>query len=372
MHVRRPGIIHRVATVLISDLHLGSAIDVDLARRPELLERLVSALEGAERLVLLGDLLELRERPVARVLERARPVLEALGAVMAGRRVTIVPGNHDYQLADPWLSRGRLESVALPLESEWPVEVSDGLAGRLVAWMPEAEVTLAYPGLWLRSDVYITHGHYLDLHLSVPRIESIAASLVGRITGGAEDPATPADYEAALAPLYALMFGLGQGARPDALNRGGGVSRRVWESVNGRGQSRWAAFLLGRVTIPGAVAGLNRAGLGPFRSDLSGAELRRAGLKAMGTVVERLGLDAGHVLFGHTHRPGPLEGDDRSEWTLPGGTRLWNTGSWLNERVFLRHEGRRSPYWPGTLARVAEHGEPELENVLGEATLPAL
>ena len=46
--------------------------------------------------------------------------------------------------------------------------------------MPDVELTLAYPGLRLRPDVYATHGHYLDLHLTVPRLESIAASAMGR------------------------------------------------------------------------------------------------------------------------------------------------------------------------------------------------
>ena len=54
-------------------------------------------------MVLLGDTLELRERPMAALLEPVRPLFEALGAVTAGKRVTLVPGNHDHQLAEPWL-----------------------------------------------------------------------------------------------------------------------------------------------------------------------------------------------------------------------------------------------------------------------------
>ena len=30
---------------------------------------------------------------------------------------------------------------------------------------------LAYPGVWLRPDVYATHGHYVDLHITVPSFE---------------------------------------------------------------------------------------------------------------------------------------------------------------------------------------------------------
>ena len=69
-------------------------------------------------------------------------------------------------------------------------------------------------------------------------------------------------------------------------------------------------FLLGRVTIPGAVAALNGLGLGPFRATLTGEELRRSGLLAMARVAEVLAPGAEHVIFGHTHRPGPLPDDD--------------------------------------------------------------
>ena len=63
--------------------------------------------------------------------------------------------------------------------------------------------------------------------------------------------------------------------------------------------------------FPLAVAALNRAGLGPLRADISAAELRRAGLRAMGEVAARLDLGDAYVIFGHTHRAGPLPGDLR-------------------------------------------------------------
>ena len=66
------------------------------------------------------------------------------------------------------------------------MERGDGAAGVIASWLPRAEVTLAYPGLQLTPEVYATHGHYLDLHLTVPRVESIAASAMGRITGRGE------------------------------------------------------------------------------------------------------------------------------------------------------------------------------------------
>ena len=41
----------------------------------------------------------------------------------------------------------------------------------MAEWASPARVRFAYPGLWLREDVYATHGHYLDCHLTVPTVE---------------------------------------------------------------------------------------------------------------------------------------------------------------------------------------------------------
>jgi predicted phosphodiesterase len=359
-----------VTTAIVSDLHLGESSLPEVARLPEPGGRLVEALTKADRMVLLGDVLELRQRPVAQVLELARPFFERLGEAAAGREVVLVPGNHDYQLAEPWLSRGQLDSAELSLDSRWPVSADDGLAGRLARLMPDVELSLAYPGLWLRPDLYATHGHYLDLHLTVPRIESIIASVMGRVTGRAQTADTPADYEAVLAPMYAWFHGVAQSASSQTLRRGGSFSRTVWRRVNEE-DGRVGRFLLGRVTIPGAVAAMNRAGIGPFSPELTGSELRRAGLRAMSDVVEHLGIEADHVLFGHTHRPGPLAGDDEAEWRTPGGTRLWNCGSWLVDTALSAPDGRRDPYSPGTVLYVEDEGEPRIENVLEGVSLPA-
>jgi hypothetical protein len=112
--------------------------------------------------------------------------------------------------------------------------------------------------------------------------------------------------------------------------------------------------------FPVAVAALNRAGLGPLRPDVSGPELRRSALRATREVLTRLGVPpATHVIFGHTHRAGPLPGDDRSEWG-----RLLNSGSWLYEPAWLGDSPRESPYRPGFAAIVGDDGPPELVNLL--------
>lgn len=347
-------------TAVVSDLHLGGLVGADVARAGEGRQALVEAAAGADRVVLLGDVVELRERPLAESLEVVRPLFEELGRALAGRRVVLVPGNHDHGLAEPWLAGLRLDARGLPAEAEWEVRPDDGAAGRIAGWMPDVEVTLAYPGLHLREDLYATHGHYLDLHLTVPRLESIAASAMARLTGRGKACRSAADYETILAPLYAFYDGLAQGASPSALSRGGTLSRSVWKRVTGAGP---AALLLRRVTIPSAVAALNGLGLGPFRATLTGEELRRSGLMAMTRVADVLAPGAEHVIFGHTHRPGPLPGDDLAEWTTLSGTHLWNTGSWLYEGAFVT-TGRRSPYWPGTVLTLEDEGPPHIENVL--------
>ena len=115
------------------------------------------------------------------------------------------------------------------------------------------------------------------------------------------------------------------------------------------------------------MVALNRVGIGPLHPDVSGPELRRAGLRAFGRVLERLAVPAGYVIFGHTHRAGPLPGDDRSEWLAGTGGQMLNTGSWVYERGFLGDDPARSPYRPGFAAVLDDEGPPELINLLGPA-----
>jgi hypothetical protein len=88
----------------------------------------------------------------------------------------------------------------------------------------------------------------------------------------------------------------------------------------------------------------------------------------MGKVLELLGIDADHVVSGHTHRAGPLDGDE-ADFELPSGTRLVNPGSWIYVPDLIRGDGPRSPYWPGRLALVENGGPPRLEQVLADEAL---
>jgi predicted phosphodiesterase len=329
------------------------------------LDALIAALDGVERLVLLGDVLELRSGPQREAVAAARPVFARLGAALGDRPVILVPGNHDHALIAPWLER-RAEPLGLSHAID-PADASEGAAALASALGP-APVEVRYPGIWLRDDTYATHGHYLDCHITVPSVERLAIGAMGRLAGHRDGAAarasTPDDYERLLGPLYAWINAVAQSGRAgSAVN--GGVSGRAWRSLRGAPRASLRRRALG-VAWPAAVAALNRAGLGPLRSELSGGELRRAGLRAMFEVIEHLGIRADHVLFGHTHRAGPLVRDRPEEWRRADGTALLNTGCWVYETTFLSRIEPENPYWPGSCAVVDDDGAPpRLERLLG-------
>jgi calcineurin-like phosphoesterase family protein len=356
-----------VKTALVSDLHLGQVHGADLLRRPEIREVLFAALQDVDRLVLLGDAVEMREGPVLPALTTARPFFEELGHAMAGRQVVLIPGNHDHRLAARWLERRRtLEPPPLGVaERAAPAEASEA-AAMLDEWLGDGvELELAYPGLWVRDDVYATHGHYLDRHVTIPGFEPLAVKLCERMLrrGAAEPPAGPDGYEVVLGPVYGLLHEWAQSSHSGTA-RGAGASQRVYRMLTSddRGRSLRGRFV-GGLAYPAAVAAINAVGLGPARADLSGPELRRAGLLAMGETLRRLDIAAAHVLFGHTHRPGPLPRDDAAQWRQ-GGASLTNTGSWVYESFYVGRDAERSPYWPGCMALVGDSGAPELRRLL--------
>jgi predicted phosphodiesterase len=349
---------------VISDLHLGSRNGVDVLRRPAGQRALVEALEGVDRLVILGDLLELRHGPMRDALAAAAPVLRAIGQRLGpDGEVVLVPGNHDYRLIAPWLEwRLRHGPAPLGLEERAGAQASTGtraIAGEL----RPASLDVAYPGLWLDDGVYATHGHYLDRHVTIPSFERLGSGVLGRLLGAAPERATaPDDYEVALAPMYGLLdavaarVGDGRAAAP------GNASARAWRRLSGDGTHQWRARLLAGA-FPLGIGALNRIGLGPLKADLSGQELRRASLRAMGDVVAQLRIPARRVIFGHTHRAGPLPDDDAGEWRLPGGATLLNTGCWVYESMYLdRHWG--NPYWPGGGAVLDNGAEPRFVRLL--------
>ena len=330
-----------MATLVISDLHLGSRLGRDVLRRPEALEALLDALDGVERLVLLGDVVELLEGRPREAMDVAEPVLRALGARLGrATEVIVVPGNHDAGFVRPWV-RGR--DGSLGLETPIPLDATPALF-RLTSWLEPARVRVSYPGVWLADRVWATHGHYLDRHLRPEAAYGVARGLLDRLP---RDGATPADYE------------------------GGPSATRVEALL-----TRWLprplaelmdelAELLRAATMPGSPRRVLGRRLAPFAQRALGAQMRRASIPALARVVHRLGVDADWVVFGHVHRCGPLAGDVLRQWSGPRGVpRIANTGSWVYEPVLLHRVAPPHPYWPGGAIRLAEGGEPEAVGLL--------
>lgn len=363
-------------TLIVSDLHLGSASGVDVLRRAELRAPLLAELATSDRLVLLGDVLELRHGPRREALGAAQAFFEDLGRALPEREIVVLAGNHDHALIEPWLEHRSELPPQQPLQLEQRFAAAEGstMLAQLAQWATPARLTAAYPGLWVRDDVYATHGHYLDCHLTIPTLERLGIGAMGRVLRRpAREFRSPEDYEAVTVPVFAWIDAIArQATTGDALN--GGMTVRAWRALRGEhaenGRGRGAAVMSKLRTraltagFPLAIAALNRVGLGPFNADLSRTELRRAGLRAMGEVADRLGLGEAYVVFGHTHRAGPLSGDTPAEWHPAGGARLVNSGCWTYDAYFLTPTPGESPNWPGSCVIVEDSGAPRLLRLL--------
>jgi Calcineurin-like phosphoesterase len=357
-----------VRTLVVSDLHLGGRFD--LLRRPDLRAPLLEAVAGVDRLVILGDAVELREAPHREAGAVAGPAFADLGRALGPQgELVLVAGNHDHGLVAGWID-ARLETEPpgfLGLEASIAPEAAGPLATRLAEAAAPARVRLAYPGLWVREDVYALHGHYADLHSLVPTFERLAAGAMARwVVRLPPQGATADDYEAALAPLYAWMHQLTQRSDHAAISAGAGASARAWSALAGRERAHPVRAGALAIAFAAAVAGVNAAGLGPVRRDLSGGGLRRGGLHGIREALRRLDVQAPFVLWGHTHRAGPWPRDDPAEWRTAAGGRILNTGSWVYQRHFLSERPNESPYWPGAGVLVEGEAPPRLLRLLGD------
>jgi hypothetical protein len=302
-------------TLLISDLHLGAYAEQCVLSSPRPLARLLAALGDVDRLVLLGDVLELGEdRPFAEVIALAAPVLAGLARNVG--EIVLLPGNHDRRLIRPWLEA---QGERLELEAVVPTDASPWLA-ETVARLGEggAEVSVRYPGYRLSDTVWVTHGHYLD-RLLVPQ-----------------------------GPYGALRRGPAP-HRPHSYERRPRPSRRP------------------------RVAAVAHQHLDPRFARITAAaldfQMRHRGLPALAAALGALGVVSEHVIFGHVHRLGPLPDDRPGPWQhalSPGAapTRFLNTGSWQYEPLLTGHRRPPHPYAPGGSVLVAEDGIPRAVGLL--------
>ena len=235
----------------------------------------------------------------------------------------------------------------------------------IARWLGPAAVRAAYPGVWLRDDVYATHGHYSARHITIPMFERLGAGAMARIVGEpAGGPACAEDYEATLGPLYAWIHAITQSAGANVVGSQR-ASSSAWRMLAGRNGGRSLRRRAIASAFPAAVAGLNLARIGPLQSDVSMPAMSQAGLSATAEVLARLGVSVPHVIFGHTHRAGPFAGDDLADWSTLSDGRMINAGCWVYDRQFAGEVPNESPYWPGTCVALEDEGAPELRRLLG-------
>ncbi|MBF6620732.1 MAG: hypothetical protein ITG02_10950 [Patulibacter sp.] len=368
-------------SLVVSDLHLGSASDSDLLRHPGAAQdALLGALDGVERLVVAGDLLELRHGPARTVLERARPFLRRLGATLGpDRELLVLAGNHDHRMVRPWLLRRRLDGEQLLLDSAADAadvsEVTAAIATAVGEGAPAGpRVRVAYPAAWLvpprdgdggagTGGVLVSHGHYVDAVWRMPTMERLASAVAGHSHGMTADGLrTPEDFEQVLGPAYGWMDGLAEYATSSGLTRSQRTSSGVWRRINAdRG---WRGVALRRA-VPVATRALERAGLGRYEPRLTPDRLRIAGNQGVARAFDQLGVAPDALIVGHTHRAGPLPGDVPWEWRLPRGGALLNCGAWVHNGPRLDEiTDQPDAYRPGRAVRLEADGVPRLVDLL--------
>ena len=170
-------------TLVISDLHLGKHDAADVlrhadARRPLLAERSPSATGSCSLAIVLSS----GTARCARPRVAAEPLRQIGAALGPEGEVVITAGNDDHYLMHGWSDRRSATAPPASMGLDCGVEsVAGEPVARLAELLSPARVRVAYPGVWLRDDVYAIHGHYLDLHLSVPTLERLGAALMRRI-----------------------------------------------------------------------------------------------------------------------------------------------------------------------------------------------
>ncbi len=334
-------------TLIVSDLHLGGRLGHDVLRREAPLRALLEALEGVDRLVLLGDVVELLEGRTRQAMAVTEPVMRALGErIGSGGLVVIVPGNHDSPLVRPWVRRG---PAHLTLDTLVPTDATP-LLQRLAGALWPAQVEVRYPGVWLTPRVWATHGHYINRHLAPSSAFGVSRTLLG---GSPTGPASPANYE--------------RSRRPSLQPASRWLPRPAAALLSD------AAEVLRAWTIPRVRRRLLKPHLSPLTSRLLGLQMRHASVPALAAVAERLGVEAEYLLFGHVHRLGPLPGEDLSWWQgSPGPPWIVNCGSWLYEPLLVHRARPPHPYWPGGAVELIDDQPPRTLGLLDQLPAAAL
>jgi len=381
-----------LATAILSDLHLGAAHGDDLLRYPFFCDLLREQLDGIDHVVLLGDILDLRFQQLEEVLLTAEPFLTTLGNALRKAehpRVTFIPGNHDHHYAVRLMETAQERAIEAgePYSFQQVVAPPDFFLSRQLARMMgiPVEVRVAYFYDILDSSegpIFLTHGHYLDIHLggAPARLLTLLQATIAS-AGQPVDALSPELYEAILRPQYELLHWIGQ-------TPGGGlIQSRIYERLRGgappstrlgqfrRAALRGAASVGGKVGVALAETLANRLIKGGLTLTSPAREAQaEATIYAFNLSLEALEayLPAGmrYVIFGHTHRPGPLTDiDPIDRWTVKmrgQETVVMNSGSWLYDGGKARRPDYRPQRWPGTFILVPDQGPPHLVEVLAD------
>ena len=252
-------------------------------------------------------------------------------------------------------------ATAIPPRSAWRRRSTGAPASRWHGsprgWRPGLRRALAspIPACWLREDVYAMHGHYSDRHTTVPMFERLGAGRDGPARGRGGRPARsrPRTTRRSSAPMYAWLDAIAQAGGP---RRGAGSASGT--SARLRRGRRWRAALAAAAAVcaggrsPPASrrwsAALNRAGLGPLqRRPVLGRRCAARACAAIGEVCCASGSRPPHVVFGHTHRAGPLPADDPAQWRTVTGARSSTSARWVHEPAFVGDDAVGQPLPPG-------------------------
>ena len=380
-----------MATAILSDLHLGAAHGDDLLRYPFFCDLLREQLDGIDHVVLLGDILDLRFQQLEEALITATPFLAMLGDVLREAehpRVTYIPGNHDHHYAVRLIETEQERAIEAggSYTFQQVIAPPDFFLSRQLAHIIGYPIAIRFAYFFDMLDssegpILLTHGHYLDLHLGAApaRLLSLVQAAI-TAAGQQVEELSPDLYEAILRPQYEVLHWIGQSPG------GGQIQSRIYERLRGgappstrlsqlrRAALRRAASVGSRVGVALAETLANRLikggiSLTSLAREAQAEETIHAFNLSLAVLEPYLPTGMRYVVFGHTHRPGPLEDDLLDRWTVQvhgQDTIVMNAGSWLYDSGKARRIDYRPQRWPGTFVLIPDQGPPRLVEALAD------